>query len=130
MQALTSARTLSMEVRALVRACKKRLGQQKRKFKESKVSFRKFDHDMDQSMIQVRLIDYDPAFQWVGVFPPFLARLQQLMPADGGGRLFLTTDFTWRLTVRGFAYGLVSCWSEGLLQQLVPCCQNGSSFLD
>ena len=106
---------ISMDkVRALLRACKKRLGQQTRKFKESKVSFRKFVHEMDQSMIQVRLIDYDPAFQWVGVFPPFLARLQQLMPADGGGRLFFDNGFHLAINRDG-----ICVWAGELLVNIV-----------
>ena len=48
-------------------------------------------------------------FQWVATLTGFLDALQALMPENAeSAKIFITADFTFRLTVMNHSYGIIS----------------------
>ena len=97
----------AVRVKAILRAAKKdpdKLG-----FVESQESFEEFIETIpDMSFVHVQ----KEPFQWVCTLPAFMDSLQELAcsasPSPSGGKIFITADFTFRLAVMGYSYGIVS----------------------
>ena len=90
-------------VRAILRWMRKQ-GTATKQFRESQLIFAKFVTSVDTADMNFTFRQEQP-FRWVAQLTGFLDQLQSL--ASENSKIFITADFTFRLTVMNYSYGIL-----------------------
>ena len=104
-------------VRAIIRNRRRAEGSSTRVFRESEEAFQQFADTVPREDMFFRHVQGQP-FQWVVTLTGFFDKLQSLVP----DKIIVTADFTFRMAVMGYSYGILSVSS--CLLALRYCCRS------
>ena len=98
----------AVRVKAILRARRMAEGPGLLEFVESQETFEEFIKTVPASDMSFCHLQRQ-SFQWVATLTGFLDALQALMPENAeSAKIFITADFTFRLTVMNHSYGIIS----------------------
>ena len=105
-------RDVAMErIRSILRARRRAHGNSTQKFRESVKDVQECVDKLDPARLVVKFLQFAPWFGYVALMMPFIFRMRELQPS----RICLAADFTFRVELLGYVYGLI-CDLDHLLR--------------